>query len=76
MELARRAKGEPGFTLAEGIEEIRKRPKPKADPLAPLVRLEKAIEKIELEQVDTERLQQLLSDIVAKANALLKRLEQ
>jgi len=74
-ELAKRVKGEPGFTIAQGIEQIRRRPKRQADPLASLISLGKAIDRIELEAVDTKKLKQILSGIVAKASAVLKQLE-
>jgi ParB family chromosome partitioning protein len=75
-ELAKRAKGEPGFTMADGIREIQQGPRRQSDPLAGLVRLGKAIEKIEPGQVDTDRLQQLLAEIVAKASALLEEIQE
>ena len=75
-ELAKRAKGEPGFTMAEGIKEIQQRPQRQDDPLAGLIRLGKAIDRIAPRQVDTDRLQQLLAEIVAKANALLEEIKE
>jgi ParB family chromosome partitioning protein len=74
--LAKRAKGEPGFTFTQGVKEIKSRPKRQPDPLAGLARLGKTLERIDPQEVDTERLQQLLSDIVARANSLLNQLEQ
>lgn len=75
-ELAKRAKGEPGFTIVDGIKEIQQRPQHQADPLAGLIRLGKAIAKIEPGQVDTDRLRQLLAEIVGKANALLEEIQE
>ena len=74
--LAKKVKSEPRFTIAQGIKEIKSRPKRQPDPLASLIRLGKTIERIEPEEVDTERLKQLLSEIAAKASALLRQLER
>jgi len=73
-EIARKARSEPGVTLAASIEEIRQRPKKQADPLGPLSKLGQSIDNIDLAEVDPGRLEDILSDIIAKAQALLRRL--
>ena len=64
----------PGWTIGYAIEELREKRKSRHDPLAALVRAEKALEKIDVERVEQDRLETLLRGIVGRATALLKEL--